>query len=63
MKKVFVIDGGAGRAIAAIPALEKYVRLHPNETVRIVVFGWDNLIWGNTLLQDITYNADTKCLF
>jgi ADP-heptose:LPS heptosyltransferase len=63
MRKVIVIDGGAGRAIAAIPALEKYVRNHPGEDVRIVIFGWDNLFWGNTLLQDITYGADTKGIF
>jgi ADP-heptose:LPS heptosyltransferase len=63
MRKVFVIDGGAGRAISAIPALEKYVRNNPKEDVRIVIFGWDNLLWGNTLLQDITYGSDTKGLF
>jgi len=63
MRKVIVIDGGAGRAIAAIPSLEKYVRNHPDEDVRILVFGWDNLYWGNTLLQDITYSADTKGIF
>lgn len=58
-----MIDGGAGRVIAAIPALEKYVKSHPEEDVRIVIFGWDNLLWGNPLLQDITYNADTKGIF
>jgi len=63
MKKVFCIDGGAGRAICAIPALEKYVKSHPEEDVKIIIFGWDNLVWGNNLLQDITYNADTKGVF
>lgn len=63
MKKVFVIDGGAGRVIAAIPALEKYVKNHPDENVQILIFGWDNLLWGNKLLQDITYNPDTKGVF
>jgi len=63
MKKVFMIDGGAGRAISAIPALEKYIKNHPNEDVKIIVFGWDNLYWGNTLLQDITYSPDTKGIF
>lgn len=58
-----MIDGGAGRAIAAIPALEKYVRTHPEEDVRIIIFGWDNLVWGNQLLQDITYSDNTKGLF
>lgn len=63
MKKVFMIDGGAGRAICAIPALERYVKSHPEEDVKIVVFGWDTLFWGNQLLQDITFSADTKGLF
>jgi ADP-heptose:LPS heptosyltransferase len=63
MKKVFCIDGGAGRVIASIPALEKYVRNNPNQKVAILIHGWDNLVWGNPLLQDITYNADTKGVF
>lgn len=63
MKKVFYIDGGAGRVIAAIPALEKYVRNHPDEDVRILIGGWDNLLWGNQLLEPITYNPDTKGIF
>ena len=63
MRKIFVIDGGAGRVIAAIPALEKYVMNHPDEDVKIIIFGWDNLLWGNSLLQDITFNADTKGIF
>ena len=25
--------------------------------------GWDNLYWGNQLLQDITFSADTKGIF
>lgn len=63
MRKIFVIDGGAGRVIAAIPALEKYVLNHPDEDVKIIIFGWDNLLWGNPLLQDITFGADTKGIF
>ena len=63
MRKIFYIDGGAGRVIAAIPALEKYVKNHPEEDIRILIGGWDNLLWGNTLLQDITYNPDTKGIF
>lgn len=63
LKKVFFIDGGAGRVIAALPALEKYVTEHPEEDVKIVIAGWDMLAWGNKILQDITYSADTKGLF
>ena len=63
VRKVFVIDGGAGRVICSIPALEKYIINHPEEDVKIIISGWDNLLWGNTLLQDITFNPDTKGIF
>ena len=60
---IFMIDGGAGRVIASIPALEKYVKSHPNEDIKILIGGWDNLLWGNILLQNITYSMDTKGVF
>lgn len=63
MRKLFFIDGGAGRAIAAIPSLKKYARLHPDESWGVVVFGWDTLFWGIPELQDRTFSADTKGLF
>jgi hypothetical protein len=63
MCKIFYIDGGAGRAICAIPALEKYVKNCPDEDIKILIAGWDNLLWGNKLLQDITFNPDTKGIF
>jgi hypothetical protein len=63
MKKVFWIDGGAGRVIAAIPAFLKYARLNPDEEFSIIVGGWDALYWGIPELQDRTYGIDTKGLF
>lgn len=62
-RKVFYIDGGAGRVIAAIPALRKYAKLHPNEDWGVVIAGWDSLVWGIPELQDRTYSADTKGVF
>ena len=62
-RKVFAIDGGAGRAIAAIPALKKYARNHPNEDWAVIVFGWDILFWGIPELQDRVYSADVKGIF
>jgi len=62
-RKLFYIDGGAGRVIAAIPALEKYAKLHPKEDWGVLIGGWDSLVWGNHLLQDRTYNPDTKGIF
>jgi hypothetical protein len=63
MNKIFWIDGGAGRAIAAIPALLKYDRLNPGTDWSVIVAGWDNLYWGISELQDRTYGLDTKGLF
>lgn len=62
-RKVFAIDGGAGRVIASIPALEKYAKNHKDEDWAIVVFGWDTLFFGNPLLQDRVYSADVKGIF
>lgn len=62
-RKVFAIDGGAGRVIAAIPALEKYAKNHKDEDWAVIVFGWDTLFFGNTLLQDRVYSADVKGIF
>lgn len=63
MKTVFVIDGGAGRAICAIPALLKYAKNNPDDDFTVCVFGWDNMYWGIPELQDRTFNADNKGIF
>lgn len=63
MRKVFIIDGGAGRVICAIPALEKYVKSHPEEDIRILIAGWDFLFWGSKLLQNITFSVNDKGIF
>lgn len=60
MKKAIIIDGGAGRAIAAIPALIKYVRLKPQDDLRIFIAGWDTLFWGIPELHDITFSTEIK---
>jgi hypothetical protein len=58
MKTVFMIDGGAGRAIAAIPALIKYSKKDPD--FRVLVSGWDTLFWGIPELHDKVFNPDQK---
>ena len=58
-----MIDGGAGRIIAAIPALIKHVKNNPEDDIRIFIGGWDTLLWGIPELQDITYSFDTKGAF
>lgn len=63
MKKIFWIDGGAGRAIAAIPALIKFGKLNPDVDWACMVASWDFLYWGIPELQDRTYGIDTKGIF
>jgi len=63
MKRAIMIDGGAGRVIAAIPALIKHVNNNPTDDIRIFIGGWDTLLWGIPELQDITYSFDTKGIF
>ena len=37
MNTTFVLNGGAGRVIASIPALEKFHRLNPQDDFKILV--------------------------
>ena len=47
----FVISGGAGRVVTAIPALEKYHRLNPHDDFKVLVHGWVDLFnQGKALL-------------
>ena len=62
-KTIIYIDGGAGRVIAAIPALLKFHRLNPNKDWAVVIPAWDALLWSIPELQDRTYGADTKGLW
>jgi hypothetical protein len=63
MNTTFLLSGGAGRIICAIPALEKYARLNPNDDFRVVIYGWENLYWNHPLLQSRTYGVDSKGVF
>lgn len=63
MKKTFVINGGAGRVISAVPALEKYTRLNPEKDFNVVVHGWESLYWSHPLLQNRTYGIHNKGIF
>jgi len=63
MKTIFYIDGGAGRVIAAMPALLKYHRLNPDADWNVLIPAWDALYWSIPELQDRTYGIDTKGLW
>jgi ADP-heptose:LPS heptosyltransferase len=63
MHTTFIISGGAGRTVAAIPALEKYHRLNPNDDFKVLVHGWQELFWSHPILQDRTFPAHQKGVF
>lgn len=63
MKTIINIDGGLGRVIAAIPALLKYGKLHPDEDWYVMIPGWDFITWGIEDLQQRTFNPETKGMF
>lgn len=59
----FLISGGAGRVIAAIPALEKYARLNPDDDFNVLIHGWHELYWSHPILQDRTFDVNQKGSF
>lgn len=63
MNTTFVIDGGAGRVITAIPALEKYAMNNPADDFRVLTAGWESLYWTHPILQNRTYNINQKGTF
>lgn len=60
MNTTFILDGGAGRIINAIPALEKYEKLNPKDDFRVIVHGWEALFWSHPTLQKRVFGANTK---
>jgi hypothetical protein len=63
MNTTFLIDGGAGRLVCAIPALEKYAINNPNDDFRVLVAAWEEVYWNHPLLQNRTFNVNQKGIF
>ena len=63
MNTVFILNGGAGRVIAAIPALEKFHRLNPEDDFKVFVYGWECLYWSHPILQKRTFSIGQKGIF
>lgn len=59
----FLLSGGAGRVISAIPALEKYHRLNPDDDFKVLIHGWESLYWGHPILQERTFDVNQKGIF
>lgn len=63
MNTTFILDGGAGRLITAIPALEKYAINNPDDDFRVLTAAWESLYWAHPILQNRTFNANHKGTF
>ena len=61
MDKAFFINGGAGRVMCAIPALEKYAEKHDNFI--IVAEGWMEVFSGSPKLRDRVFHVMHNRLF
>ena len=61
-KKAFVINGGVGRVLCAIPALEHYAKLNNNELI-VVAEAWSELFLSSKILRDKVYLLTDKNLF
>lgn len=55
MNTTLIIDGGLGRTITAIPALEKFVKKNPNTIV--LVYNWVPILFGNKVLSKVSHDA------
>lgn len=62
MKKAFFINGGIGRVLCSIPALEYYVKNTDSDVV-IVVEAWLDLFLLSPILKDNVYPVNHKNLF
>jgi len=62
MKKVFVINGGAGRVICALPALQKYYKNHGPDFYILSESGIEFFV-GHPELQDLSFELNHKGLF
>jgi hypothetical protein len=61
MYKIAFVNGGAGRMICSIPALEKFILNNPENY--IITEGGLDFVWGNKILQDRTFEANSKGIF
>ena len=62
MKKAFFINGGAGRVLCSMPALEWY-KQNIDDDLIIVSEGWSELYLANKVLRDHVYDVGHKNLF
>ncbi len=61
MNKAFFINGGSGRVLCSMPALERYAE--KNKDFLIVAESWGELYLSNKKLRDHVYFPMNKGLF
>ena len=61
-KKVFMVSGGAGRIICALPAFEKYLKANGPDSFYIISQSGLEFFLG-TQFQDIAFDPGHKGLF
>ena len=61
--KAFFINGGAGRVVCSIPALEKFAEENPDNKFIIVCEGGTDFYKGHPLLHAKAYDVWHKNLF
>ncbi|ATV46240.1 hypothetical protein [Lake Baikal phage Baikal-20-5m-C28] len=62
MKKAFFINGGAGRVLCAIPALEHHI-LNIDPTAPIIAEAWMDLFLTSKIIRNNVYNLNHNGLF
>lgn len=62
MKKVFFVNGGAGRMISSLPAFQKYYKLHGPDFYIVAEAGMEFFV-GHKELQDLAFPLEHKGLF
>lgn len=63
VKVGILLDGGAGRVIAAVPAILKYIRNNPGHKVKVFCDGWSELLWGIPEIEDNLFSTKTTNIF
>lgn len=66
MITTLIIDGGLGRVLTAIPALEKFVRNNPNTQIIISsppTMLFTDLLYSNKILSKHVFDSNTKGIF
>lgn len=58
-----MIDGGAGRVICAIPALENYLKNNPDDDFKILVSGWSLLLHSHPTLASRVFATEEPNVF